>query len=106
MIEDDAIDRLVRGIIKIASKAIKEARFNKGLTGRVMEPIDDNNYIILINNKAYKAKSRFKLEKDDVVKIISWNNDMNELYVIYWFWFIVCWYDCSNVWNEVNYGLK
>lgn len=83
MIDDEAIDRLVKGIIKIASKAIRDAKFNKGLTGRVFEVVDDNNYIIIINNKPYKVKSRFKLEVNDIVKIICWNNDMNELYVIY-----------------------
>ena len=79
----EAIETLVKGIVKIASKAIKEAKFNKGLTGRVSNVIDDNNYIVIINNKEFKAKSRFKLEINDVVKIISWNNDMNELYIIY-----------------------
>ena len=79
----EAIETLVKGIVKIASKAIKEAKFNKGLTGRVSNIIDDNNYIVIINNKEFKAKSRFKLEINDVVKIISWNNDMNELYIIY-----------------------
>ena len=81
----EAIETLVKGIVKIASKAIKEAKFNKGLTGRVSNIIDDNNYIVIINNKEFKAKSRFKLEINDVVKIISWNNDMNELYIIYWY---------------------
>lgn len=79
----EAIETLVKGIVKIASKAIKEAKFNKGLTGRVSNVIDDNNYIVIINNKEFKAKSRFKLEINDVVKIISWNNDMNELYIIF-----------------------
>lgn len=79
----EAIETLVKGIVKIASKAIKEAQFNKSYTGRVSNIIDDNNYIVIINNKEFKAKSRFKLEINDVVKIISWNNDMNELYIIY-----------------------
>lgn len=83
MIDNEALDSLVKGIIKIAYKAIREAKFNKGLTGRVSNIIDDNNYIVIINNKEFKAKSRFKLEINDVVKIISWNNDMNELYIIY-----------------------
>ena len=80
---NEAINTLVKGIVKIAMKVIKEAKFNKGLTGRVSNIIDDNNYIVIINNKEFKAKSRFKLEINDVVKIISWNNDMNELYIIY-----------------------
>lgn len=83
MIDNEALDSLVKGIVKIAMKAIREAKFNKGLTGRVFDIIDDNNYIVIINNKQFKAKSRFKLEINDVVKIISWNNDMNELYIIY-----------------------
>lgn len=83
MIDNEALDSLVKGIVKIATKAIKEAKFNKGLTGRVFDIVDDNNYIVIINNKQFKAKSRFKLEINDVVKIISWNNDMNELYIIY-----------------------
>lgn len=83
MIDDEAIDRLVKGIVKIASKAINNAKFNKGFTGRVFEVIDDNNYIVIINNKQYKVKSRFKLNIGDTVKVICWNNDMNELYVIF-----------------------
>ena len=83
MIDNEALDSLVKGIVKIAMKAIREANFNKGLTGRVFDIVDDNNYIVIINNKQFKAKSRFKLEINDVVKIISWNNDMNELYIIY-----------------------
>lgn len=83
MIDNEALDSLVKGIVKIAMKAIREAKFNKGLTGRVFDVVDDNNYIVIINNKQFKAKSRFKLEINDVVKIISWNNDMNELYIIY-----------------------
>ena len=83
MIDNEALDSLVKGIVKIAMKAIREAKFNKGLTGRVFDVVDDNNYIVVINNKQFKAKSRFKLEINDVVKIISWNNDMNELYIIY-----------------------
>ena len=79
----EAIKTLVKGIVKIASKAIKEAQFNKSYTGRVFEIIDDNNYIVIINNKKYKVKSRFTLEINEVVKIVCWNNDLNELYVIY-----------------------
>lgn len=79
----EAVETLVKGIVKIASKAIKEAKFNRGLTGRVFEIIDDNNYIVIINNKKYKVKSRFTLEINEVVKIVCWNNDLNELYVIY-----------------------
>lgn len=83
MINDEAIDKLIKGIIKVASKKINEAKFNKGLTGRVIKIINNNNYIVIINGKEFKAKSKFKLNVNDVVKIISWNNDMNELYVIY-----------------------
>lgn len=83
MIDNEALDSLVKGIVKIAYKAIKEAKFNRGLTGRVFEIIDDNNYIVIINNKKYKVKSRFTLEINEVVKIVCWNNDLNELYVIY-----------------------
>ena len=83
MIDNEALDALVKGIVKIASKAIKEAQFNKTYTGRVFEVVDDNNYIVIINNKKHKVKSRFQLNINDVVKIISCNNDMNELYVIY-----------------------
>lgn len=83
MIDDDAIDRLVHGIVKIANNAIKNAKFNKSMTGRVFEIIDDNNYIVIINNRQFKVKSRFKLEINETVKIICLNNDMNELYVIY-----------------------
>lgn len=79
----EAVETLVKGIVKIASKAIKEAKFNRGLTGRVFEIIDDNNYIVIINNKKYKVKSRFVLEINEVVKVVCWNNDLNELYVIY-----------------------
>lgn len=79
----EAIDTLVKGIVKIASKAIKEAQFNKSYTGRVFEIIDNNNYVVIINNKKHKVKSRFQLNINDVVKIVSCNNDMNELYVIY-----------------------
>lgn len=83
MIDDEAIDNLIKGIIKIASKKINNAKFNKGFTGRIIKIIDDNNYIVIINGKEFKVKSRFKLNVNDTVKIISWNNDMNELYVIY-----------------------
>lgn len=79
----EAVETLVKGIVRIASKAIKEAKFNRGLTGRVFEIIDDNNYIVIINNKKYKVKSRFTLEINEVVKVVCWNNDLNELYVIY-----------------------
>lgn len=83
MVNDDALDRLVKGVIKIVSKTIRDAKFNKGITGRVVEIIDDNNYIAIVNNKQLKVKSRFKLEINDIIKIICLNNDMNELYVIY-----------------------
>lgn len=83
MINDEALDKLVKGIIKIITKETKSAKFNKGVTGRITEIIDSNNYVVTINNKTYKAKSRFQFNINDVVKIISWNNDMNELYIIY-----------------------
>lgn len=83
MINDEAIISLVKGIIKIASKMIDDANFNKGFTGRVFEIIDDNNYIVIINNKKFKVKSKHKLNINDVVKIVCLNNDMSELYAIY-----------------------
>lgn len=83
MIEDEAMDKLIKGILETAYKTIDNANFNKGFTGRVFEIIDDRTYIVIVNNKQYIAKSRFKLEIGEVVKIVSWNNDMSELYVIY-----------------------
>lgn len=83
MINDEAIDNLVKGIINITNKTINDATFNKGYTGRITSIIDDNNYVVSINNKLFKAKSRFKLNVNEIVKIISWNNDMNELYIVY-----------------------
>lgn len=83
MINNEAIQVLIKGIIKAINKAIKDAKFNKGYTARVMAVIDDYNYVVTINNKPFKAKSKFKLNINDIVKVISWNNDMNELYIIF-----------------------
>lgn len=83
MVNDKALDNLIKGIIKIARRSIKEAKFNKGYTGRVMAIVDEYTYIVSINNKPYKAKSKINLNINDIVKIISWNNDMNELYIIF-----------------------
>ena len=83
MINNEAIQVLIKGIIKAINKAIKDAKFNKGYTARVMAVIDDYNYVVTINNKPFKAKSKFKLNINDIVKVISWNNDMKELYIIF-----------------------
>lgn len=83
MINNEAIQVLIKGIIKAINKAIKDAKFNKGYTARIMAVIDDYNYVVTINNKPFKAKSKFKLNINDIVKVISWNNDMNELYIIF-----------------------
>lgn len=83
MINNEAVQVLIKGIIKAINKAIKDAKFNKGYTARVMAVIDDYNYVVTINNKPFKAKSKFKLNINDIVKVISWNNDMNELYIIF-----------------------
>ena len=83
MVNDKALDNLIKGIIKIARRAIREAKFNKGYTGRVMAVVDEDNYIVSINGKPFKAKSKLNLNVNDIVKIICWNNDMNELYIIF-----------------------
>ena len=83
MINDEALNSLIKGIVKVISESMQSAKFNKGYTGRIFEVLDNNNYIVLINDKLFRAKSKFKLELNEVVKIISWNNDMNELYIIY-----------------------
>lgn len=83
MVENQALNNLIKGIVKAINKSIKEAKFNKGYTARVMAVIDDYNYVVSINNKPFKAKSKFKLNINDIVKVISWNNDMNELYIIF-----------------------
>lgn len=82
-INESALSSMIQGIIKVVSLKIKYAKFNKGITGMVTEKINSNNYIVSINNKCYKAKSRFDLQIGNIVKIICWNNDMNELYIIY-----------------------
>lgn len=83
MINDEALNSLIKGVVKVISESMQNAKFNKGYTGRIFEVLDDTHYIVLINDKLFKAKSRFKSEVNDVVKLISWNNDMNELYIIY-----------------------
>lgn len=80
---DKALDNLIKGIIKIARRSIREAKFNKGYTGRVMAVVDTDTYVVSINNKPFKAKSKLNLDINDIVKVISWNNDMNELYIIF-----------------------
>lgn len=82
-INESALSSMIQGIIKAISLKIKYAKFNKGVTGIVTEKNDSNNYIVIINNKCYKAKSRLDLQVGNVVKIICWNNDMSELYIIY-----------------------
>ena len=78
-----ALNVLTRGIVSTIKQSIKNAKFNKGVTGRVIERINEYTYTVQIAEQTYTAYSRFSLQVDDVVKIIKWNNNFNELYVVY-----------------------
>ena len=78
-----ALNVLTRGIVSTIKQSLNNAKFNKGVTGRVIEKINDYTYTVQIADQTYAAYSRFSLQVDDVVKIIKWNNNFNELYVIY-----------------------
>ena len=78
-----ALNVLTRGIVSTIKQSIKNAKFNKGVTGRVTEIINEYTYTVQIADQTYTAYSRFSLQVGDVVKIIKWNNNFNELYVIY-----------------------
>ena len=80
---EKALNNLIKGIIKVIKKSVNSAKFNKGYTGRIIAIVDENTYIVSINNKTFKAKSKLELHVNDIVKIICWNNDMNELYIIF-----------------------
>ena len=81
--DEIALNILAKGIVSTIKQCINKAKFNKGVTGRVIEKINENTYTVQIAEQTYIAHSRFSLEVDDVVKIIKWNNNFNELYVIY-----------------------
>lgn len=78
-----ALNILVKGVVATIKQSINKAKFNKGVTGRVIEKINENTYTVQIAEQTYTAHSRFSLQVDDVVKIIKWNNNFSELYVIY-----------------------
>lgn len=78
-----ALSILAKGIVSTIKQVVNSARFNKGVTGRVIEKIDDTHYTVQIAGQTYTALSRFALQVNDVVKIIKWNNNFSELYVIY-----------------------
>ena len=78
-----ALNVLTRGIVSTIKQSINHAKFNKGVTGRVIERINEYTYTVQIAGQTYTAYSRFSLQVDDVVKIIKWNNNFSELYVIY-----------------------
>ena len=78
-----ALSILAKGIVGTIKQSISKAKFNKGVTGRVTEKINENTYTVQIAEQTYTAYSRFSLQVDDVVKIIKWNNNFSELYVIY-----------------------
>lgn len=78
-----ALNVLTRGIVSTIKQSLNNAKFNKGVTGRVIEKINEYTYTVQIAGQTYTAYSRFILQVDDVVKIIKWNNNFSELYVIY-----------------------
>lgn len=78
-----ALSILVKGIVSSMKQTINQAKFNKGITGRVIGKIDENHYIVQVAGQTYTALSRFSYQVDDVVKIIKWNNNFSELYIIY-----------------------
>lgn len=82
-IENEALKVLAKGVVSTIKQSISKAKFNKGVTGRVIEKINENTYMVQISGQTYTAYSRFSLQVNDVVKIIKWNNNFSELYVIY-----------------------
>ena len=78
-----ALSILAKGVVSTIKKSINKAKFNKGVTGRVIEKINENTYTVQISGQTYTAHSRFSLQINDVVKIIKWNNNFSELYIIY-----------------------
>lgn len=78
-----ALNILAKGVVSTIKQSINKAKFNKGVTGRVVEKINEYTYTVQIAGQTYTAYSRFTLQIDEVVKMIKWNNSFNELYVIY-----------------------
>ena len=78
-----ALSILAKGVVSTIKQSINKAKFNKGVTGRVIEKINENTYTVQISGQTYTAHSRFSLQIHDVVKIIKWNNNFSELYIIY-----------------------
>ena len=78
-----ALSILVKGIVSTMKQTISQAKFNRGVTGRVIAILDENHYTVQIAGQTYTALSRFSHQIDDVVKIIMWNNNFSELYIIY-----------------------
>lgn len=78
-----ALSILAKGVVSTIKQSINKAKFNKGVTGRVIEKINENTYTVQISGQTYTAHSRFSLQINDVVKIIKWNNNFSELYIIY-----------------------
>ena len=81
--DEVALNILVKGVVSSIKQSINKAKFNKGITGLVTEIINEYTYTVQIADQTYTAYSRFSLQVDDVVKIIKWNNNFNELYVVY-----------------------
>ena len=81
--DEMALGILVKGIVSTMKQIVNQAKFNKGVTGRVVAIIDANHYTVQIAGQTYTALSKFSLQVDDVVKIIKWNNNFSELYIIY-----------------------
>ena len=78
-----ALSILVKGIVSTMKQIMNRAKFNRGITGRVIAIIDENHYVVQVAGQTYTALSRFAYQVDDVVKIIMWNNNFSELYIIY-----------------------
>lgn len=82
-IDEKALDTLIKGLVQTVKKSINSAKFLKGVTGRVIEKLDNDNYVVNINGKAYIAKCKDTLQINQIVKIIKWNNSLDELYILY-----------------------
>lgn len=80
---DKVIEIMVDANIDLIKRGIDLAAINRTVYGRVIEPLGNNKYRVMINGGEYTVRSRWEHNVNDVVVIIVCNNNWQNLYVLY-----------------------
>lgn len=81
--EDKALKIMAEENLRLIKKSIDRATVNRTVYGRVIEPLGNNKYRMMINGGEYTVRSHWEHNVNDVVVIIVCNNNWQNLYVLY-----------------------